>query len=94
MASLPDIAAMKIEAITQRGSKKDFVDIYFLSELFSLSTVLEFYNKKFKHGNSWMALKSLLYFDDAETQPMPKMEKSVSWKEIKESIISQVKSIT
>ena len=39
LASQKDIAAMKIAAITQRGSKKDFIDLYFLLQTYSLKEI-------------------------------------------------------
>jgi len=83
MASLPDIAAMKIAAITQRGSKKDFIDLYCLLKHFTLEEILEFYNQKISDGNSWLALRSLTFFDDAEQQAAPKLHVSFTWDEIK-----------
>lgn len=83
MASLEDIAAMKIAAITQRGSKKDFIDLYFLLQRFSMKEIISFYLQKITDGNEWMALRSIAYFDDADQQPMPAMFQDISWEEIK-----------
>lgn len=44
-ASLPDIAAMKIHAIEDRGTRRDFVDVYFLSKKYTLEEMLGFYQK-------------------------------------------------
>lgn len=90
LAGLKDIAAMKIAAITQRGSKKDFIDLYFLLKSFSFNQIMEFYQQKITDGNEWLALRSLTYFDDAEQQPLPKMFESVTWEEIKSRIIKEV----
>ena len=43
MAGLQDIAAMKLNAITGRGRKKDFIDLYFLMQHFTLKQMLELY---------------------------------------------------
>lgn len=86
MASKKDIAAMKIAAITGRGSRKDFIDLYFLLKEFTLQEIVSFYLAKFPDGSEFMALKSLTYFDDAETDPMPNMLLPVSWKDVKEKI--------
>jgi hypothetical protein len=83
MASLEDIAAMKVAAITQRGSKKDFIDLYFLLQRFSMKEIISFYLQKITDGNEWMALRSIAYFDDADQQPMPAMFQDISWEEIK-----------
>ena len=83
LASQKDIAAMKMAAITGRGSKKDFIDVYFLLQKFSLKKLLDFYNKKFSDGSSFLVLKSLSYFDDAEKEPDPIMLIQTNWEEIK-----------
>ena len=65
LASPRDIAAMKITAIEGRGTKKDFVDIYFLLKKYSLKNLLDFYSQKYPDSSSFMAMKSLAYFEDA-----------------------------
>ena len=92
LASKADIAAMKIAAVAQRGSKKDFIDLYFLLEDFSMEQIFEFFEKKITDSSPWMALRSLLYFIDAEKMPMPLMYKNVSWVEIKERIIRETRN--
>lgn len=82
----PDIAAMKLNAIVGRGSKKDFVDLYFLSQKYSLQEMISFFNKKFADGSEFMVLKSLHYFDDADLEEMPEMTNPIDWEEIKKKI--------
>lgn len=91
MAALEDIAAMKIAAITQRGSKKDFIDLYFLLKVFSLEDILHFYEQKITDSNEWMALRSMAFFQDADVQPTPLMLKDVSWESIKRFVLMQVR---
>lgn len=86
LASNKDIAAMKLSAITGRGSKKDFIDLYFLLKEFSLNDMLQFYRQKYHDGSEFLVLKSLTYFEDAEKDAMPKMFDTVFWSEIKETI--------
>jgi hypothetical protein len=98
IADIRDIAAMKIAAIADRGTKRDFVDLYFLIEkenILSLEKALELYDKKFKllKQNKMHILKSLCYFEDAEKGKMPKMIKDVSWKEVKKKFKNWVLSI-
>lgn len=91
MFSTIDIAAMKLNAIAGRGSKKDFIDLYFLLEKFSLRQMLDFYNKKYLDGSEFMVLKSLAYFSDADEQLNPKMlHKSFNWDTCKQKIIAEV----
>ena len=90
LASPQDIAAMKINAIEGRGTKKDFIDIYFLLQHYTLKEILEFYTEKYPEYSIFRALMSLTYFEDAETQIMPRMFVDVSWNDIKESVCKVV----
>jgi len=87
LAGKIDIAAMKLAAITGRGTKKDFIDIYFLLQHFSLAEMLDFYRRKYSDGSEFLVLKSLSYFDDADNDVSPLMIVQTPWKEIKEAIM-------
>jgi len=89
LASLKDIGAMKLNAISGRGSKKDFIDVYFLLKHFSLNQLLTFYNKKYPDGSEFLVLKSLQYFDDAEKEEFPKMMLPISWDDLKTKIFQE-----
>ena len=90
LASPKDIAAMKVNAIIGRGTKKDFIDIFFLLQHFSFENLMNFYLKKYADGSEYRALLSMTYFDDADSQPMPYMFKNVSWESIKKYICKEV----
>jgi hypothetical protein len=87
MAGLKDIAAMKINAIAGRGSKKDFIDVYYLLQYFNLNEIIEFYLQKYSNGSEFLVRKSLTYFDDADIEEMPYMFENMSWDFIKEKIL-------
>ena len=93
LASPKDIAAMKINAIEGRGTRKDFVDVYYLLKHYSLSDILGFYQEKYPEYSLFRALMSLTYFEDAEKQMMPKMFAKESWDEMKSFIINEVEKI-
>lgn len=94
MATDRDIAAMKLSAITNRGTKKDFVDLFFLLKNYSLGQMLSFYSEKYNDGSSFMVLKSLTYFDDAEADAMPHiLDKNLMWPDIKNTIKTAVKHL-
>jgi predicted nucleotidyltransferase component of viral defense system len=90
MLSKSDIAAMKLNAIAGRGSKKDFIDLYFLLQDYSLKQMLGFYNEKYFDGSEFMVVKSLSYFEEANTQPQPKMFLDFNWETCKQKIIEEV----
>ncbi|MBI1782427.1 MAG: nucleotidyl transferase AbiEii/AbiGii toxin family protein [Sphingobacteriales bacterium] len=89
--SKEDIAAMKLNAICGRGSKKDFYDIFSLLKIFSLKEMLSFYDYKFKSDNSWMALRSLQFYEDTDMQEQPELiTEFPKWEEIKSHIYNEV----
>lgn len=90
LASPKDIAAMKVNAVIGRGTKKDFVDIYFLLQHYSFERLMQFYLEKYSDGSEYRALLSMTYFGDADLQPMPYMFSDVSWEEIKKRILQEV----
>lgn len=65
LGSIPDIIAMKLDAISHNGTRiKDFIDIATLSTMYSLDEMLQFYLAKYPNSNVLMPVKSLVYFDD------------------------------
>ncbi|OGD65387.1 hypothetical protein A3F08_01780 [Candidatus Berkelbacteria bacterium RIFCSPHIGHO2_12_FULL_36_9] len=82
LAHIKDIAAMKINAVADRGLKRDFIDLYFIMQTdLDLKHIIELYDKKYAKLkiNKLHILKSLTYFVDADDEKMPKMLKDVSW---------------
>ena len=86
LASIEDIAAMKLNAIIGRGSKKDFIDLFFILKNYSLATLMDFYTKKYNDGSTFLVLKSLTYFEDADMEEMPFMFNNIDWQTIKGNI--------
>jgi len=89
--SLPDSAAMKLNAVTNRGAKKDFFDIAALLEVFSLNDMLNFYTKKYNVVNYQHVLKSLSYFEDAESEMNPVCLKNQNWTTVKKKVSTSVR---
>lgn len=88
--SIADNAAMKLNAMANRGSKKDFWDIRELLEHFTKNKLLGFFAQKYPHASVWGVEKSLVYFEDAEGDPDPVDLSQRSWPEIKQAIIAAV----
>ena len=95
IADMLDIALMKLEAIAGRGSKKDFIDLYYLLNYYSLPELLEKHKAKYgaKISNQYHLLKSLAYFDDAEHEAMPEMMERVDWDDVKKRITREVQNL-
>lgn len=90
MPPIKDIAAMKPNAIAGPGSKKDFIDLYFLLNEFSLQDILSFCEKKYCDRSVFIVQKSLTYFEDADSQLQPQMLKDFHWETCKQKIIEEV----
>lgn len=91
-----DIAAMKIVAISQRGRKRDFVDLYwYCKNRDSLASVVLRATSQYPGQEKNMAhiIKSLSYFDDAEADPMPTLFFHATWLGIKQFFRREVKKI-
>ncbi|MCC7317680.1 MAG: nucleotidyl transferase AbiEii/AbiGii toxin family protein [Bacteroidales bacterium] len=93
LLDLPDIAAMKLGAITGRGRKRDFIDLFFLLKRFSLDEMFGFYNAKYPDGSDFLVARSLTYFDDADTDEDQRMFEAIDWETVKNSIRNEVKKM-
>ena len=90
--SLQDVAAMKLNAISNSGKRlKDFIDVYFLLEHFSLHEMIEFYAIKYPRFNPLIALKAINYFEDIDPAiDPPKLKAKLPLSEIKKRIQDSV----
>ena len=94
LASTEDICAMKLNAIAGNGTRiKDFVDVAYLSSMYSLRQMLGFYEEKY-HANPLMPLKGIVFFDDINKNVPIKMSngKPLDWKRIEKRLIAMEKS--
>ena len=91
LASDKDIAAMKLNAVSGRGTKKDFIDVFFLLKRMELSAMMELFETKYNDGSTYLVLRSLVYFDDAEEDLDPVMFEQCNWENIKIFISNAVK---
>jgi hypothetical protein len=94
LLSLDDIGAMKLSAVTQRGSRKDFVDLYVLATRHKpLKQLLEAYTRKFAIADVGHVYFGLAYFDDAESEPMPEMLWPLAWEDVRRSFQDWLKAL-
>jgi hypothetical protein len=98
VASVADIAAMKIIAITQRGKRRDFVDIYYLLKIYSLEEIFNFTQRKFKEFDIYNGLRGLVYFDEAEDDleinRIKVLNQKLNWKDVRKKIVDSVKEFS
>lgn len=91
-ATLNDISAMKVSAIGQRGSKKDFYDLALILDHLTIYQIMDNFKKRFNLANDFHYLQSLTYFVDAEKDFDPiSTELSLAWDKVKNKIIEAVK---
>lgn len=91
-----DVALMKLLAVTNRGSRRDFVDLFtILQSGLSLQDYLNLLPQKYGPGrlNPYQVVTALTYFDDAEAEPMPHMLVPLDWAECKEFFSREVHSL-
>ncbi len=94
IAGLQDIGLMKMIAIANRGSKKDFFDLYVISnEILSLDKMFTLLSKKYAKVNydKYHLLKSLVYFDDADLDPDPDLLMKISWQDVKKYFVKNAR---
>lgn len=96
VAGLPDLAAMKLDAISSRGKKRDFIDLYGICQAaFSLEQAIQQFERKYAGVNYSMVhlLKSLTYFEDAEDDPMPQMLIPLEWPAVRRFFEDEVRRL-
>jgi len=83
---------MKLSAITSRSVLKDYVDLYYILQRFELNTLLDYVKEKFPIIDTNLILKSLVYFEDIQEEPINyKHNNQVSFETIKKYLLIKVK---
>src|SRR3989338_4367228 len=91
-----DLAVMKVTAISQRGRKRDFFDLYWCAiNIDSLENIIRLTKTQYTaNGDSYHhVLKSLVYFEDAEDDPEPEIYFKARWPEVKSFFKTEVTRI-
>ena len=95
LASIEDIAAMKVAAVIQRGTKRDFIDIYYLLKKYSLKKLIGLTLKKYPGYQEQLVLRALIYFKETEKKSKKRsikiLDKSFSWEKAKKEIFEKVR---
>ena len=93
LAGLRDIAAMKLFAIANRGTRKDFVDIHFLLSRFRLAEMVGWFREKYPDASLFPVFRSLVYFDDADNDFPPALLVPFDWDKAKTDIRAAVEEL-
>lgn len=94
MASLLDIAAMKLNAIAHNGTRyKDFIDMYFLLEHYSLEACLSAFSIKYPNTNPIIAIKGMAYFEDINFEyDTPVLLEPLDFEQVKKRLLAAISS--
>ena len=92
LASFEDIITMKLIAIYQDGTRmKDFIDIAYLSEYYSLNEMIRICNNKTNNSKELSIMKGLIYFDDIiYTTTINMIDPKYSFDKVKKRLIDMV----
>lgn len=95
LASLEDIALMKMDAMLSRANRKDFYDLYFIAQNISLRRLFDLAPKKYPSVRDFevQVTKRLIYFESAERDPEPNLSNPVAWEVVKNYFAEQAKQI-
>ena len=93
LVSVPDLAAMKLNAIAYRGSKKDFYDMAELLHHYALDEMLGFFSAKYPSTDPFAVIRSLAWFDDAAQEPDPVPLVGQNWKTVKQRMTDAVQRL-
>jgi predicted nucleotidyltransferase component of viral defense system len=95
LASIEDIALMKLDALLSRATRKDFYDLYFICQSIPLRQIFDHAPKKYPSVRDFEAqtTKRLVYFENAEIEANPSMLYQVDWQTVKEYFIKQAREI-
>lgn len=89
LASMEDIGAMKLNAIAHSGNRqKDFYDLFFLLEYYSLQDMLLVYEAKYANSNPIIPLKGMSWFEDIDFEiEKPMLKRKVSFELVKRRLL-------
>ena len=95
LASMEDIALMKLDALLSRAMRKDFYDLYFICQKIPLRRLLDLAPQKYPSVRDFEAqtVKRLIYFENAEQDADPIMLLPITWAAVKKYFIAQASMI-
>lgn len=95
LASIEDIALMKLDALLSRATRKDFYDLYFIGQSIPLRRIFDKAPQKYPSVRDFEAqtVKRLVYFENAEAEADPFMLQPIDWATVKKYFIKQARQI-
>lgn len=94
IASILDIALMKLSAVVSRATNKDYIDLYFIIKQISLKSLLAVLSKKLSDLDTNLVLKSLVYFKDVAREPIKfKNNRNIDFKTVKDFFEKEINKL-
>ena len=90
LVSLPDLTAMKLNAIANRGSKKDFYDVAELLKNYTMNEMLGFFSEKYPNTDPFAVIRSLAWFEEADQEPDPISMLGHTWESVKRIVTDAI----
>jgi len=93
LASIVDVGLMKLDALITRGSRKDFYDLYFVSQHIPIARLLHLARSKYPYAKDFdlMAIESMVLFDNAERDHQPDLLTVAPWDLVRAFFVAQAK---
>jgi hypothetical protein len=85
-ADTKDLIALKLNAVKGRGVKKDFWDLAKLLQFYSLNDLFQFYHDRYSYDDTFAVIRSVIYFEDAESTLEPECLEGMTWNKVKNVI--------
>lgn len=95
LASIVDIGLMKLDALGSRGSRKDFYDLYAISQQVDLANLLALGQVKYPYMRNFelIALESMILFDNADRDVQPVLRMDTPWPQVKEFMLNEAQKL-
>lgn len=95
LASIEDIALMKLDALLSRAARKDFYDLYFICQRIPLKQLFHLAPRKYPSVRDFevQVVKRLVFFENAEDESDPPLLNAIPWQKVKEYFVLQAKEI-
>jgi len=95
LAALEDIGLMKLDAVISRGARKDFYDLFYITQEIPLNALFELAKVKFSVVRDFgmIALEHMVLFDNADRDIQPILRDSLPWDSIKQFFLQQAEQL-
>jgi len=95
VASLTDVGLMKLDALVDRGARKDFYDVYFIARQIPNEELLDQSPVKYPYVRDFgmMVLPGMVNFDNADRDMAVESFPPVTWETVKAFFVQEMRRI-